>query len=280
QILKYKTIQISLHFLGLLFFIVFPLFRTSLPQICSAIALNRLSKTFQLSGLNFSTSDNCFDSKHQFSLFTGSTDDLFVATNRSYIERNLNLLLLFCLLSIDDLSVATNQSSVVRKLDHLLLFCFVPIDGPSIATNGSSVRNKIYSFNINYFCVYIVHPWLVPTEQELQIPYSGFDKKKELAEATMIKKETPVVSGDADDIAIDVDANVGVDIGDVGAKSDGNHVDDVGGFCSSLAWYCNMYPTGKPSVATYESSGAADDPCVAINDLSVMTSFWFFSSFA
>uniref|UniRef100_M0ZQC9 Uncharacterized protein n=1 Tax=Solanum tuberosum TaxID=4113 RepID=M0ZQC9_SOLTU len=120
----------------------------SLPQICSAIAPNRLPATFQLSGLNFSTSGNCFDSKHQFSLFA---DYRSVATDESSIGRNLNSLLLFYLLPTDGLSAATDQSSVVRKLDHFLLFCFVPIDGPSVATDGSSVatdgssvRNKIY----------------------------------------------------------------------------------------------------------------------------------------
>ena len=43
--------------------------------------------------------------------------------------------------------------------------------------------------------------------------------KKELARATTIKREAPIVSGDADDVAIDVDVNVGVDIGDVGAPA-------------------------------------------------------------
>ncbi|KAG5592706.1 hypothetical protein H5410_043220 [Solanum commersonii] len=36
-----------------------------------------------------------------------------------------------------------------------------------------------------------------------------------------------------------------------------------------------MYSTGKPSVATDESSGTTDDASVAINDLSVGRSFWF-----
>ncbi|KAG5617444.1 hypothetical protein H5410_017268 [Solanum commersonii] len=107
--------------------------------------------------------------------------------NGSSIGRNLNNLLLFCLLPTDDLSVATYESSVVRKLYHLILVCFLPIDGPYVATDGSSVRNKIY-------------------------------------------REAPIVSGDVDDVAIDVgvDANVGVDISDAGAKSGGEHVDDVG----------------------------------------------------
>ncbi|KAH0682914.1 hypothetical protein KY289_020666 [Solanum tuberosum] len=63
-------------------------------------------------------------------------------------------------------------------------------------------------------------------------PYSGYDKKKELVGATTIKREALIVPGDADDGAInvgdDADVNVGVDIGDIGAKSGGEHVDDVG----------------------------------------------------
>uniref|UniRef100_M1BGN0 Uncharacterized protein n=1 Tax=Solanum tuberosum TaxID=4113 RepID=M1BGN0_SOLTU len=49
--------------------------------------------------------------------------------------------------------------------------------------------------------------------------------KKELAGSTTIKSEAHIASSDADDVAIDV----GVDIGDAGAKSGGEHVDDVGG---------------------------------------------------
>ncbi|KAH0693922.1 hypothetical protein KY285_021019 [Solanum tuberosum] len=90
----------------------------------------------------------------------------------------------------------------------------------------------------------IVHPWLVPTKQELQMPFfltlgiidTKSDPtvdliKKELTGATTIRKEAPIVSGDADDLAldVDVDANIGVDIGDAGAKSGCEHVDDVGG---------------------------------------------------
>ncbi|KAG5592704.1 hypothetical protein H5410_043218 [Solanum commersonii] len=90
----------------------------------------------------------------------------------------------------------------------------------------------------------IVHPWLVPTKQELQMPFfltlGIIDTKsnptvdlikKELAGATTIRREALIVSGDADDVAldVDVDVNIGVDIGDAGAKSGGEHVDDVGG---------------------------------------------------
>ncbi|KAH0749362.1 hypothetical protein KY290_028594 [Solanum tuberosum] len=57
--------------------------------------------------------------------------------------------------------------------------------------------------------------------------------KNELVGATMIKREEPIVSGNADDVEIDVgvdvDVNVGVDIGDAAAKSGGEHVNDVGG---------------------------------------------------
>ncbi|KAH0673934.1 hypothetical protein KY290_026183 [Solanum tuberosum] len=88
----------------------------------------------------------------------------------------------------------------------------------------------------------IVHSWLVPTDQELQMPFfltleiidTKSDPivdliKKELAGATTIKREAPIVSGDADDVVIDVGVDVDVNIGDVGAKSGGEHVDDVGG---------------------------------------------------
>ncbi|KAH0658941.1 hypothetical protein KY285_027490 [Solanum tuberosum] len=89
----------------------------------------------------------------------------------------------------------------------------------------------------------MVHPWLVPTEQELQMPFfltlgiidTKSDPtvdliKKELVGATTIRREAPIVSGDADDVAldVDVDVNIGVDFGDAGAKSGGEHVDDVG----------------------------------------------------
>ncbi|WMV29131.1 hypothetical protein MTR67_022516 [Solanum verrucosum] len=55
--------------------------------------------------------------------------------------------------------------------------------------------------------------------------------KKELARATTIKMEALIVPGDADDVAINIgdDVNVGIDIDDVGAKSGGEHVNDVGG---------------------------------------------------
>uniref|UniRef100_M0ZQD0 Uncharacterized protein n=1 Tax=Solanum tuberosum TaxID=4113 RepID=M0ZQD0_SOLTU len=187
----------------------------SLPQICSAIAPNRLPATFQLSGLNFSTSGNCFDSKHQFSLFA------------------------------DYRSVATDESSIGRNLNSLLLFYLLPTDGLSAATDQSSV---------------IVHPWLVPTEQELQMSFfltlgiidTKSDPtvdliKKELAGATTIKRETPIVSGDADDVAIDVDVNVIVDIGDVGAKSGGEHIDDVGGIYGGFTPFSGHTTSFAPS---------------------------------
>ncbi|WMV53225.1 hypothetical protein MTR67_046610 [Solanum verrucosum] len=96
----------------------------------------------------------------------------------------------------------------------------------------------------------IVHSWLVPTEQELQMSFfltleiidTKSDPivdliKKELVGATTIKREAPIVSGDADDVAldVDVDVNIGVDIGDAGAKSGGEHVDDVSGIYGGFA---------------------------------------------
>ncbi|KAH0744064.1 hypothetical protein KY290_032057 [Solanum tuberosum] len=131
---------------------------------------------------------------------------------------------------MDGPSTATDGSSVGRKLDNLLMFSFLSINGPSVATDRSS----------------IVHPWLVSTEQELQMPFfltlgiidTKSDPtldliKKELAGATTITRETLIVPGDADDVAInvgdDADVNVGVDIGDVGAKSGDEHVNDIGG---------------------------------------------------
>ncbi|KAH0730698.1 hypothetical protein KY285_001610 [Solanum tuberosum] len=61
-------------------------------------------------------------------------------------------------------------------------------------------------------------------------------KKKELAGTTTIKREAPIVSGDTNDVAldVDVDVNIGVDIGYAGAKSGGEHVDDVGEVKKSL----------------------------------------------
>ncbi|KAH0712022.1 hypothetical protein KY289_007981 [Solanum tuberosum] len=69
--------------------------------------------------------------------------------------------------------------------------------------------------------------------------------KKELAGATTIKREAPIVSGDADDVAIDVDANV--DIGDVGAKSGGEHVDDVGGIYGGFTPFSGHTTSFAPS---------------------------------
>ncbi|KAH0744228.1 hypothetical protein KY290_032221 [Solanum tuberosum] len=71
--------------------------------------------------------------------------------------------------------------------------------------------------------------------------------KKELAGATTIKREAPIVYGDADDVAIDVDVNVGVDIGDVGAKSDGEHVDDVGGIYGGFTPFSGHTTSFAPS---------------------------------
>ncbi|KAH0659568.1 hypothetical protein KY289_028316 [Solanum tuberosum] len=108
----------------------------------------------------------------------------------------------------------------------------------------------------------IVHPWLVPTEQELQMPFfltlgiidTKSDPtvdliKKELAGATTIRREAPIVSGDADDVAldVDVDVNIGVDIGDAGAKSGGEHVDDVGGIYGGFTPFSGHTTSFAPS---------------------------------
>ncbi|KAH0751490.1 hypothetical protein KY290_004711 [Solanum tuberosum] len=71
--------------------------------------------------------------------------------------------------------------------------------------------------------------------------------KKELAGATTIKREALIVSGDADDVAIDVDVNVGVDIGDVGAKSGGEHGDDVGGIYGGFTPFSGHTTSFSPS---------------------------------
>ncbi|KAH0689196.1 hypothetical protein KY289_016554 [Solanum tuberosum] len=128
----------------------------------------------------------------------------------------------YLLQQIDDLSAATYESSVVRKFDHLLLFCFLPIDGPSVTTYGSSVRNKIYRTKLQmsfFLTLGIIDTKSYPTVNLI---------KKELAGATTIKRKAPIVSSDADDVAIDVGFDVDVNIDDVGAKSGGEHVDDVG----------------------------------------------------
>ncbi|KAH0746449.1 hypothetical protein KY285_008106 [Solanum tuberosum] len=108
----------------------------------------------------------------------------------------------------------------------------------------------------------IVHPWLVPTEQELQMSFfltlgiidTKSDPtvdliKKELAGATTIRREAPIVSGDADDVIldVDVDVNIGVDIGDAGAKSGGEHVDDVGGIYGGFTPFSGHTTSFGPS---------------------------------
>ncbi|KAG5617242.1 hypothetical protein H5410_017066 [Solanum commersonii] len=93
----------------------------------------------------------------------------------------------------------------------------------------SPKTNNLYGF-----------PWAFM--QELQMPFfltlGIIDTKSdptvnliktELAGATTIKREAPIVSSDVDDVAIDVGFDVDVNIGDAGAKSGSEHVDDVGG---------------------------------------------------
>ncbi|KAH0688968.1 hypothetical protein KY289_016326 [Solanum tuberosum] len=71
--------------------------------------------------------------------------------------------------------------------------------------------------------------------------------KKELDGATTIKREATIVSGDANDVAIDVDVNVGVGIGDVGAKSGGEHVDDIGGIYRGFTPFSGHTTSFAPS---------------------------------
>ncbi|KAG5601714.1 hypothetical protein H5410_033084 [Solanum commersonii] len=138
-------------------------------------------------------------------------------------------------------------SSIGRNLNSLMLFCLLPTDDLSAVTYESSV---------------IVHPWLVPTEQELQMPFfltlgiidiksePTVDLiKKELAGAITIRREAPIVSGDADDVAldVDVDVNIGVDICDAGAKSGGEHVDDVGGIYDGFTPFSEHTTSFAPS---------------------------------
>ncbi|KAG5596512.1 hypothetical protein H5410_037744 [Solanum commersonii] len=70
--------------------------------------------------------------------------------------------------------------------------------------------------------------------------------KKELVGSTTIKKEAPIISGDADNVAIDV----GVDIGDVGAKSGGKHVDDVGGIYGRFTPFSGHTTSFAPSFSS------------------------------
>ncbi|KAG5606031.1 hypothetical protein H5410_027523 [Solanum commersonii] len=112
---------------------------------------------------------------------------------------------------MDGPSTATDGSFVGRKLDNLLLFSFLPINEQEL--------------QMSFFLT-------------LEIIDTKLDRtldliKKELARATTIKREALILPGDADDVAInvsdDIDVNVRVDIGDVGAKNGGEHVNDVGG---------------------------------------------------
>uniref|UniRef100_M0ZKR3 Uncharacterized protein n=1 Tax=Solanum tuberosum TaxID=4113 RepID=M0ZKR3_SOLTU len=221
----------------------------------------------------------------------GSTDDLFVATDRSYIGRNLNLLLLFCFRPTVYRSVAIDGSSIGRNLNSLLLFSYFP-QMTYLLQHMSHLLTKL---QMSFFLTLgIIDTKSYPTVNLI---------KKELAGATTIKRKAPIVSSDADDVAIDVGFDVDVNIDDVGAKSGGEHVDDVGGHplqqmihllqlmihlldtcpepesyptCKSIVVTDKSFvATGKPYVPTNESSGAADGASIAINDLFVGRSFWF-----
>ncbi|KAH0753936.1 hypothetical protein KY290_024206 [Solanum tuberosum] len=80
--------------------------------------------------------------------------------------------------------------------------------------------------------------------------------KKELAGATTIKRETLIVSGDTDDVAldVDVDVNICVDIGDAGAKSGGEHVDDVGGIYGGFTPFNGHTTSFAPSSSSCSAS--------------------------
>ncbi|KAH0753935.1 hypothetical protein KY290_024205 [Solanum tuberosum] len=78
----------------------------------------------------------------------------------------------------------------------------------------------------------------------------------ELAGATTIKRETLIVSGDTDDVAldVDVDVNICVDIGDAGAKSGGEHVDDVGGIYGGFTPFNGHTTSFAPSSSSCSAS--------------------------
>ncbi|KAH0670092.1 hypothetical protein KY289_024585 [Solanum tuberosum] len=71
--------------------------------------------------------------------------------------------------------------------------------------------------------------------------------KKELAGATTIKREAPIVSSNADNVAIDVGVNVDVNIGDTGAKSGGENVYDVGGIYDGFTLFSGHTTSFAPS---------------------------------
>ncbi|KAG5605900.1 hypothetical protein H5410_027392, partial [Solanum commersonii] len=97
----------------------------------------------------------------------------------------------------------------------------------SIATDGSFVGNIIYRTRVANAILFNSRNHAHKSDPTVDLI------KRELPGAIAIKREAP--SGDVDDVAIDVgvdvdvDVNIVVDIGDVGAKSGGEHVDDVGG---------------------------------------------------
>ncbi|KAH0658109.1 hypothetical protein KY289_026857 [Solanum tuberosum] len=111
------------------------------------------------------------------------------------------------------------------------------IDDSSIATDGSFVGNTIYRARVANAILFNSRNHGHKSDPTVDLI------KRELLGTIGIKRETP--TGGADDVAtdvgidVDVDVNIGVDISDVGAKSGGEHVDDVGdiygGFTPSRA---------------------------------------------
>ncbi|KAH0731586.1 hypothetical protein KY289_002774 [Solanum tuberosum] len=117
-------------------------------------------------------------------------------------------------------SVAIDGSSIGRNLNSLLLFCLLPTDDLSVAIYESSVMAHLFQ--------HMGHL--------LEIKYI----------ATTIRREAPIVSGNADDVALDgdVDVNIGVNIG---AKSGGEHVDDVGGIYGGFTPFSGHTTSFAPS---------------------------------
>ncbi|KAG5628330.1 hypothetical protein H5410_000047 [Solanum commersonii] len=115
--------------------------------------------------------------------------------------------------AIDESSIAIDGSSVGRKHKGLLLFCFGPTVDPSIAIE----MDDLFEENLDL--------WNHGHKSDPTVDLI----KRELPGAIAIKREAP--TGGADDVATDVgvDVDVNVNIGDAGAKSGGEHVDDVGG---------------------------------------------------
>ncbi|KAG5631957.1 hypothetical protein H5410_003674 [Solanum commersonii] len=137
---------------------------------------------------------------------------------------------IFCSLQTDGPSIAIDGSFIGRKFNRLLLFCFFPTDGSFLEIQHVDCASLT--------CPYRARVDLI---------------KREFPREIAIKRESPTIFGDVDDIAIDVDvdvdvdANVDVDIGDAGAKSGGEHVDDVGGIYGGFTPFSGHTTSFAPS---------------------------------